>query len=79
MFILQGASVKGTETTEGLIQKSQDLDLQLKELVRTINNEPASKNKVIDTFNRYIAQTYGLQLPDLEELVKLYTNQPQQR
>lgn len=79
MLRLRGSGLEGVDTPSGLIQKSQDLDRQLKELVRTINNEPANKNEAIDTFNRYVAQTYGLQLPDLEELVKLYINQPQQR
>jgi len=79
MLLLRGSGLKGTETTEGLIQKSQVIDSQLKELVRTINNNPAAKNKAIDTFKNYVGQTSGLQLPDLEELINLYINQPQQR
>ena len=76
---LRGSGLKGTETTEGLIQKSQVIDSQLKELVNTINNNPAAKNKAIDTFKNYVGQTSGLQAPDLEELINLYINQPQQR
>ena len=79
MLLLRGSGLKGTETTEGLIQKSQVIDSQLKELVNTINNNPAAKNKAIDTFKNYVGQTSGLQLPDLEELINLYINQPQQR
>jgi hypothetical protein len=79
MLLLRGSGLKGIETTEGLIQKSQVIDSQLKELVNTINNNPAAKNKAIDTFKNYVGQTSGLQAPDLEVLVNLYINQPQQR
>jgi len=79
MFLLQGSGLEGVDNTSGLIQKSQVIDSQLKELVNTINNDPANKNLAIDAFNNYAAQTYGLQLPDLEVLVNLYINQPQQR
>lgn len=79
MLLLQGSGLEGVDTTSGLIQKAQEIDSQLKELVRTINSDPANKNKAIDTFNRYVGQTSGLQLPDLEVLVNLYINQPQQR
>ena len=79
MLLLRGSGLKGTETTEGLIQKSQVIDSQLKVLVEAINNNPAAKNKAIDTFKNYVGQTSGLQAPDLEELINLYINQPQQR
>lgn len=79
MLLLKGSGLQGTETTEGLIQKSQEIDSQLKVLVETINNDPASKNLAIDDFKNYVGQTSGLQLPDLEVLVNLYINQPQQR
>jgi len=79
MLLLRGSGLKGTETTEGLIQKSQVIDSQLKVLVEAINNNPAAKNEAIDTFKNYVGQTSGLQAPDLEELINLYINQPQQR
>jgi hypothetical protein len=79
MFLLQGSGLEGVDTNRGLIQKSQEIDSQLKELVNTINSNPAFKNNAIDAFKGYAGQTYGLQLPDLDALVDLYINQPQQR